>query len=940
MNFLEEQLQHKSLNTEQSILMGQWEFDKKNIPMALKAVSSIFPHYSLHDETHSLSILNNIVKILGKDTIEKLSCTDLWLILECAYSHDLGMVVTAERIHEVLSGDEFVKYFKKVTADKNHPSYSYTEHFVIEKNQLVIRKDVFSIDIIDSVKFLLADFFRSKHSEYSRKTVSNPKGVGIYSPRSIIPERLFEMLSKICDAHARNFDFVMSLPKDEDGIGLESCHPRFIACLLRLGDLLDIDNNRFSEALLKTINELPADSEWHRLKHKSISHLSIDTQSIEIEAVCQSPKVAQITQEWFDWINEEFKTQSLKWNSIVPTGLSCYLPTINFLRIKIKGYETLDGSMKPRFTIDTSKALELLQGKNFYNDAFDSIREILQNAVDSTLLRIYLEAKKHKKIFVEPDETFLNYASQFPIDVKLETLKNGDYEITISDNGVGLRKSQLTFLLNTGSSSKDTDKWMIIDEMPEWMKPSGVFGIGFQSIFLLTNKVDILTKDYFEDHKMGIELYSPNSKMKGDVYLKKVTEGRDVGLTIQFVVNNKIKLKGGKDKFDALPKGVEKTIVETKIRQYAKTSFVPITIIKTGEDSKEKIERIKFDYFDKGTNIELRFDEKQFDYSKNWSLNTYYRNANASSGIGNFLFLKPIVNIHSGSAKDMLTLDRGSFKEPGTIKKWIIETILKFLNSDKFTQFLSRLKNQEQAKTYFSFFVEYYELNGKLRDKTLLGNTLSFSFPIDGNNISISNIVNYPKIRFISVSNQVLRLERLNDNELKIETSLIPFGLAAFLSEIFKLMIKLAIKKHQRCFCKKREVVNYFEGANYVMTDKDDTEETELTIRDIVRNLTRGESRCYVNYVKGYDAIKLPTSSVDAQIQASYIGNIDMENGVEKILSPFVHINDSNYDCRNEAFYEYVAKETGTAIDQVVETYERFVADAKRNGLEVRKKTM
>ena len=58
MNFLEEQLQHKSLNTEQSILMGQWEFDKKNIPMALKAVSSIFPHYSLHDETHSLSILN------------------------------------------------------------------------------------------------------------------------------------------------------------------------------------------------------------------------------------------------------------------------------------------------------------------------------------------------------------------------------------------------------------------------------------------------------------------------------------------------------------------------------------------------------------------------------------------------------------------------------------------------------------------------------------------------------------------------------------------------------------------------------------------------------------------------------------------------------------------------------------------------------------------
>lgn len=81
MNYIEEQLQQRSLNTEQSILMGQWEFDKKNIPMALKAVSSVFPHYSLHDETHSISILNNIVKILGRETILLLSCTDLWLIL-------------------------------------------------------------------------------------------------------------------------------------------------------------------------------------------------------------------------------------------------------------------------------------------------------------------------------------------------------------------------------------------------------------------------------------------------------------------------------------------------------------------------------------------------------------------------------------------------------------------------------------------------------------------------------------------------------------------------------------------------------------------------------------------------------------------------------------------------------------------------------------------
>ena len=82
MNTVERILQEKSLDSEQSILMGQWEFDKKNIPNALKAVAIVFPHFSLHDETHSLTILNNIVKMLGESVIRQLSCTDLW----CEYT--------------------------------------------------------------------------------------------------------------------------------------------------------------------------------------------------------------------------------------------------------------------------------------------------------------------------------------------------------------------------------------------------------------------------------------------------------------------------------------------------------------------------------------------------------------------------------------------------------------------------------------------------------------------------------------------------------------------------------------------------------------------------------------------------------------------------------------------------------------------------------------
>ena len=56
MTYVEEILRLKTEGKNNSILVGQWEYDKKLLPSALGAVALMFPHYSLHDESHSLSI--------------------------------------------------------------------------------------------------------------------------------------------------------------------------------------------------------------------------------------------------------------------------------------------------------------------------------------------------------------------------------------------------------------------------------------------------------------------------------------------------------------------------------------------------------------------------------------------------------------------------------------------------------------------------------------------------------------------------------------------------------------------------------------------------------------------------------------------------------------------------------------------------------------------
>ena len=938
LNYVELQLQEKSLNTGQSILMGQWVFDKTNIPNALKAIAGFFPHYSLHDETHSESIINNIVKMLGCEVIKSLSCTDLWLLLECAYCHDLGMVVTANRIDKAFSDGGFIKHFMKIFADKDHPCYNYAQHFEIKEGKLYQKSEPLKIDVIDSIRFLLADYFRKEHADNSQKTIENPiSEAGIDSPRSIIPKRLYTMLGRICRAHGQKFDYVMNLPKAEDGIGLEECHPRFIACLLRIGDLLDIDNNRFSEALIKTVNDLPSDSKLHKDKHKSISHLSINTRCIEIEAECHSPKVAQVTQDWFDWIGDEFKTQTLKWNSIVPEGLNCYLPTLNYLRIKIEGYLTVNTSNKPKFTIDTSKALELLQGKSFYKDIFEAIREILQNAVDSTLLRIYLDSRKEGLSFSGVSNEFLEFASNYHIKVKLRTTNSGEYIVTISDQGLGLKPEHLTYLINTGSSSKNVEKKIIVEEMPEWMRPSGVFGIGFQSIFLLTDKVEIITKEYDDDRKMHIELYSPNSPMKGDVYMKEVKGSYEKGLTIQFTIKQNVNLRKEKDFFDSVPHDVERTFVEDRIRNYAATSFVPIWLY-VEEKAVEKIPRRDFCYYDPMTKVELGFADNITDFNANSGTSYYYRNATVSGNGTETKFMAPLVNVHSGSALEMLTIDRSSFRREIDLSSLVSDAIVNFVNSEAFDKYIVQCGNQAtNVLIKLAGYLEYTNRIGNLtRNFANLYNMQSFTLNAFGlQNKTIRDITNYKRIRFRTISNNALSFQEISSDEMLIEANSLPLGLPSFFSDMVRLILKQTYDSHKCCYCTSTFAMHFFAGAEYVMTDEFNESEINLTMANIKSEISRADGRCYVSYLPGYDAIRIPTKLKDIFPLVNTTNSLFSNFNEERILSPFVRINNEIYDCRNDKFYEYVHSINHSDIDTIKAAYDRFVEEAKQVGLVV-----
>ena len=150
--------------------------------------------------------------------------------------------------------------------------------------------------------------------------VLEPSRIAVNSPRSdLIPIRLFEQLGRTVKGHGQSFRWVLAnLPQEESGIGSDYAHPRLIACLLRLGDLLDLDSGRFCPVLRSTFGKLPRRSEAHVKKHASIRRLLIGPDHIDVEAESPDMDSYEETAQWLRWLEEEIKEQAASWTFIAP----------------------------------------------------------------------------------------------------------------------------------------------------------------------------------------------------------------------------------------------------------------------------------------------------------------------------------------------------------------------------------------------------------------------------------------------------------------------------------------------------------------------------------------------------------------------------------------------------------------------------------------------
>ena len=99
-----------------------------------------------------------------------------------------------------------------------------------------------------------------------------------------MPGRIIKVINKIAMRHTGSFEEMLSGLVMVDTFAGEEFHPRLIAWLLRMGDLCDLDNDRFNRIGIATFGTLQDENLAHYFKHCSVETLYISIDKIRVIA--------------------------------------------------------------------------------------------------------------------------------------------------------------------------------------------------------------------------------------------------------------------------------------------------------------------------------------------------------------------------------------------------------------------------------------------------------------------------------------------------------------------------------------------------------------------------------------------------------------------------------------------------------------------------------
>lgn len=452
-----------------SNLSHEKEIMKEIIDMAVQKLDRIiesYPAYTLHNHNHSENVIKNIEKFL-KDRIQDLTDTELIVLILSAYMHDIGMYYNPDEIDTIVKSDEFMKYLDE-----------HSTEYLKYKNS-----DGNFADVIN-------EYCRCYHGKRIRNFISELNTMNI--KLNIMGLNILDKAAAVCESHNDSVRSIIDNPDLNSRLGYES-DMKFCAILLRLADYTDFDGSRTPEYMYKFINiegkSKKSIDNWKMHLNSGGFHFEMDDVSVlGYLAEPNEPYVEYTIRCLLDEIEKELReckeiiqqNCNNRWRDFkLPYG-------IDRNQIKSQGYDYGEYT----FTLKKERILDLFMGEQLYTDKYVFIREIIQNAIDTSSYRKFWEESRGAEHFKVPPIEIYDWLDEY-----------GNHYVRINDYGMGMNTKIIeNYFLKVGESYYKSDDFiaekMKIQNQSAYksdFQPISQFGIGFLSCFLMCDSIEIYT---------------------------------------------------------------------------------------------------------------------------------------------------------------------------------------------------------------------------------------------------------------------------------------------------------------------------------------------------------------------------------------------------------------------------------------------------------------
>jgi molecular chaperone HtpG len=430
-------------------------------------IQHIFPNYTLHNTDHSFRIIEYMSRLV--DDYKKLNELEITLLIYSALLHDIGMAVSQTDVDSI-----------------KNDCFSFCEVKFSTMKQLWNNDETLA----------LQDYVRRIHAFLSGKYITEHLKAFLIIPNMTTLD-FAKDLSLICESHTENYDWLRSKLSVHQIKGDYSYNPQFIATILRLADILDIDAKRTPYNLYKLISPKDvSDIEWKQHfvisnSNKIVINEKTKQKKIVFHGTSNNANIHRKILAYISTVKNEL-TNAVTLVNGMPLEYNLLYDTNPEINIQAEGYTFSDYKM----TLEFRAISLLLMGEKIYGNKALGLREVIQNSIDSCKIFQELENNNHE---------FGNDTYQPTIKIILDPEKN---QVIIKDNGTGMSIDIIKkHFLNIGVSYYNSSDFLLKNFA---YKPIGNFGIGFLSCFMLSDNVKVITRHYKARNKYIIELERGN----------------------------------------------------------------------------------------------------------------------------------------------------------------------------------------------------------------------------------------------------------------------------------------------------------------------------------------------------------------------------------------------------------------------------------------------